>query len=167
MLLQALGKLLHFVVSGNPWGYNISVFSDFPEEKEILVEPERRLSVTSVSREGQLITMNAEMLDTPLVLEKVVKATNYVKEIKAKKSEVKEVPKDLKVDNITSKAVELSWAPVVVKGKEVKYQTVMKKAGFFNRSTVWPMRELSQVHCGQLEQWTEYEFWVRCEHDSS
>ena len=78
--------------------------------------------------------MNANMLDTPLVLEKVVKVPKHVKEVKAKKKvKVKEVPKGFKAENITDKAVELSWAPV--KGKEVKYQAVMKKAGLFNRST--------------------------------
>ena len=85
MFLEETGGTL-FVVSGNPWGYDISVFSDFPEEEEILLEPERKLRVTSIVREGQLITVNADMLDTPLVLEKVVKATKYVKEIKTKKS---------------------------------------------------------------------------------
>ena len=124
-----------FVLSGNPWGYDISLFSDYPDEKEILLEPERKLNVTSVFREGQLITVNAEMLDTPLVLEKVVKVSKSVKAIKTKKSKVKEVPEGFKVENITDKAVELSWTPVVVKDKEIKYQVVMKKAGFFYRST--------------------------------
>ena len=152
-----------FVVSGNPWGYDISVFSDFPEEKEILLEPERKLRVTSVSREGQLITVNAEMLDTPLVLEKVVKVSKRAKEVKVRKSKVKEVPKDLKAENVTSKAVGLSWTPVEVKDKEVKYQVVMKKAGFFNRSKVI-IYEGTETKCSvdNLEQWTEYEFQSRC-----
>ena len=63
--------------------------------------------------------MNANMLDTPHVLKKVVKVTKYVKEVKAKKKvKVKEVPKGFKAENITDKAVELSWVPV--KGKKVK-----------------------------------------------
>ena len=152
-----------FVVSGSPWGYDISVFSDFPEEEEILLEPERKLKVASVVKEGQLITVIVEMLDTPLVLEKVVKVTKHVKEIKTKKSEAKKVPKDLKAENITNKAVDLSWSPVEVKGKEVKYQAVMKKAGFFNKSTE-TVYEGTEVKCivDNLGQWEEYEFWVSC-----
>ena len=51
--LEETGGTL-FVVSGSPWGYDISVFSDFPDEKEILLEPERKLRVTSVVRQGSL-----------------------------------------------------------------------------------------------------------------
>ena len=162
--LEETGGTL-FYVSGNLWGYDISVFSDFPEEKEILLEPERKLRVTSASK-GQLITVNAEMLDMPLVLEKVIKISKHVKEIKTKKSEAKEVPKDLKAEDITDKTVELSWSPVVVKGKEIKYQVVMKKAGFFNRSTE-TVYDGTEARCtvDSLEQWTEYEFQVRCGHD--
>ena len=51
-----------FTVSGKPWGYDISMFSDFPDEKEILLEPERKLKITSVAREGNIITVNAKMV---------------------------------------------------------------------------------------------------------
>ena len=144
------------------------MFSDFSDEKEILLEPERKLRVTSVSREEQLITVNAEMLDTPLVLEKVIKVSKHVKEIKTKKSKVKEVPKDLKAENITVSTVDLSWTPVDVRGKEIKYQVAMKKAGFFNRNTETVYEE-TEAKCtvDNLEQLTEYEFWVRYGHDGS
>ena len=157
-------KATLFVVSGNPWGYDISLFSGFPEEKEILLEPERKLKVTSVVREGQLITVHSEMLSTPLVLEKVVKVPKRVKEIKAKKVIIKEVPENLKAENITDKTIDLSWTLVEVKGKEVKYQVVMKKVGrLFNRSTetVYDGTK-SKCTVDNLEQWTEYEFQVRC-----
>ena len=50
------------------------MFSDFPDEKEILIEPERKLKITSVAREGNLIAVDAEMVKTPLVLEDLIKA---------------------------------------------------------------------------------------------
>ena len=152
-----------FVLSGKPWGYDISVFSDFPGEKEILMEPERKLRVTSVFKEGQLITVNAEVLETSPILEKAIKVPKHAKEVKVKKSKVKEVPENLNAENITDKTVELSWTPVAVKGKEVKYQVVMKKAGFFNRGTV-TVYEGTETKCtvDSLEAWTEYEFQVRC-----
>ena len=154
-----------FVVSGNPWCYNTSVFSDFPEEKEILLEPERRLRVTNVVREGQLITVNAEMLDTPLILEKVVKVTKTIKYVRQKKSKVKEVPKNLKAENITASTVELSWAPVEVKGKEVKYQVIAKKAGVFNKNFVVYEGTEVKYTVDNLVPDIEYVFRVRCGYD--
>ena len=155
-----------FVVGKSPWGYDISVFSDFPDEKEILLEPERKLKVTGVVRQGQHIIVNAEMVDTPLILEKIVKAPKHVKAIKAKKSKVKEVPESLKAENATDKTVELSWRPVDVKGKTVMYRVAAKQAGVFNRATE-TVYEGTEGRCtvGDLEQWTEYEFFVRCGYD--
>ena len=67
-------KVALFTISGKPWGYDISRFSDFPDEKEILLGPERRLKITSVAREGNVISVDAEMVKTPLVLEDLIKA---------------------------------------------------------------------------------------------
>ena len=104
------------------------------------------------------------MLDTLLALENVVKAQKHVKAIQAKKSKVKEVPNDIKAKNITNKTVDLSWTPVAVKGKEVKYQVVMKKAGLFNRINTKTVYEGTEPKCtvDDLEDRTGYEFWVRC-----
>ena len=159
--LEATGGTL-IVLGGNPWGYDISILSDFPGEKEILMEPERKLRVTNVYKEGQLITVNAEMLSTPVVLDSVVKTPKHVRDVKEKKS-ICEVPKDLKAESTTDSTIELLWTPVAVKGKEVKYQVVMKKAGFFNRSTETAY-DGTEAKCvvGNLEPWTEYEFQVRC-----
>ena len=77
-----------FTISGKPWGYDISMFSDFPDEKEILLEPERKLKITSVARKESVIAVNAEMVKTPLVLEDFIR-TKAVK-IKERKSENKE-----------------------------------------------------------------------------
>ena len=49
------------------WGYNIQAYSLYPEEEEILLEPERRLRVESVI-ESEMTIVNLRMLDTPLVL---------------------------------------------------------------------------------------------------
>ena len=62
-----------FAVGGKPWGYDISTFSDFPDEKEILLEPARRLKVTSVSKEGNTVSVSAEIVKAPLVLEDIIK----------------------------------------------------------------------------------------------
>ena len=153
-----------FVVSGNPWGYDISVFSGFPEEKEILLEPERKLCVLGTIRKDELITVNAEMVGSPLILEVIVNPSKTIKMVKAKKSSVKEVPMKLKAENVTQSSAVISWAPVNAKGKDVTYQVVVKKAGWiFNRNS-FAGYEGTDTKCvvDNLEQWTEYEFQVRC-----
>ena len=59
---EAKGTL--FIIS-NAWGYNIQPYSLFPDEEEILLEPERQFWVVSVLRAAFTI-INLEMLDTPL-----------------------------------------------------------------------------------------------------
>ena len=52
------------------WGYDIQPYSLFPDEEEILLEPERQFKVTSVLR-AALTIINLEMLDTPLSVPEV------------------------------------------------------------------------------------------------
>ena len=59
-----------FIIS-NAWGYNIQPYSLFPDEEEILLEPERQFRVVSVLRAEKLTFINLEMLDTPLSLPEV------------------------------------------------------------------------------------------------
>ena len=47
------------------WGYDIQPYSLFPDEEEILLEPERQFRVASVIK-AALTVINLEMLDTPL-----------------------------------------------------------------------------------------------------
>ena len=154
-------------LGGSSWGYNISVFSDFPEEEEILLEPERTFNISSVAREGQLITVTAEMLDTPLVLSNVVHITKIVKYIKIKKRKIKEMPDDIKVKSVSHDILEVSWQPALVKGKTVAYQAIMRKAGAFNKSAL--VYEGTGIMCtvDGLEPKTEYVFRVRCGYDGS
>ena len=116
--IRKLGGSL-FTVSGNPWGYDISVLSSFGDEKEILLEPERKLRVTSTYKEGNLLIINSEMLDTPLVLEKIIKVSCTIKSIKTK-NKIKEIPDDLKTENITDTSVDILWG--TIKGKEKNSQ---------------------------------------------
>ena len=152
-----------FILSGDAWGYDISVFSEFPEEKEILLEPERQIKITKVFRDQNIITVSAEMLKTPLVLSDVIKVSKPVK-IK-QRTLIKEVPKDLKVENVAWNTVQLSWTSVADdKDKnEFTYQVVSKKAGFFNRN-VGNIIGSNESKCvvRYLEELTDYEFRVRC-----
>ena len=55
-----------FVIEGG-WGYNIQPYSLYPDEEEILLEPERRFQVQSVIG-SETTVINLRMLDTPLAL---------------------------------------------------------------------------------------------------
>ena len=156
-----------FTISGKPWGYDISMFSDFPDEKEILLEPERKLKVTGVAREGNIIAVNAEMVKTPLVLEDLIKVKTV--KIKEKNSKRKETPENLKAENSTETAVELSWSePKGVKEDDIlSYQVSVKKGGgnFFR----WNVENLvvtrgkeTNLTARNLEMGERYEFRVRC-----
>ena len=64
---KARGTL--FIIE-NAWGYDIQPYSLFPDEEEILLEPEREFKVQSVIESGATI-VKLRMLDTPLVLPEV------------------------------------------------------------------------------------------------
>ena len=55
----------------NGWGYNIQPYSLFPDEAEILLEPERQFMVKSVIEAEGIIVITLEMLDSPLILPNV------------------------------------------------------------------------------------------------
>ena len=57
------------------WGYNIQPYSLYPEEEEILLEPERQFSVNSVI-ESDMTIVSLKMLDTPLILPQVLSGDN-------------------------------------------------------------------------------------------
>ena len=90
-----------------------------------------------------------------------------MKKIEEKKSKVKEVPEDFGSENITQSFVELTWAPVIVKGKEVKYQVVSKRRNAPNRDAM-DSYSGTATRCivDGLEQKTEYEFRLRCGYGS-
>ena len=62
---KATGTL--FIIEDG-WGYDIQPYSLFPDEAEILLEPERQFMVKSVIEAEGLIFINLKMLDTPLAL---------------------------------------------------------------------------------------------------
>ena len=55
----------------NGWGYDIQPYSLFPDEEEILLEPERRLKVVSIVDSEDILIINLEMVDAPLMLPSV------------------------------------------------------------------------------------------------
>ena len=65
---KATGTL--FIIEDG-WGYDIQPYSLFPEEAEILLEPERQFKVKSVIQAEGLIFISLKMLDTPLALPQV------------------------------------------------------------------------------------------------
>ena len=156
-----------FAISGKPWGYDISLFSDYPDEKEILLEPERKLKITGVTRDENVISVNAEMVKTPLVLEDLIKVKAV--KIMERVSSNKGVPGDLRVGNITETAMELSWSEPkgVHKDDIISYQISVRKVGssFFVRNAEYLIvtRGIdTKCTVRNLEMSNVYEFRIRC-----
>ena len=62
-----------FTLTGNIWGYDITLFNVFNEE-EILLEPERKLLIKeSIPPINNVIYVRCKVLDTPLILENIFK----------------------------------------------------------------------------------------------
>ena len=74
---MVLKKEQFFKISGNVWGYEISLFNIYGEN-EILLEPERKLKITEKVYElNDIVFVECEMLDTPIVLDKVKILISY------------------------------------------------------------------------------------------
>ena len=60
-----------FSLTGDKWGYNISLFNVFNEE-EILIEPERKIIVEeSIPPINEIISVRCKIKKTPLVLKNI------------------------------------------------------------------------------------------------
>ena len=68
-----------FIIHGEIIGYDISIFSQFEEEKEILMEPERKFKIEGVNEVNDVINIYCDVLKTPLVLEDIIKVENQAK----------------------------------------------------------------------------------------
>ena len=65
-----------FSLSGNIWGYDITVLSCYEKEEEIILEPERKYIIKEViPNVNDIIIIRGEFEDTPIVL-KEIKLTN-------------------------------------------------------------------------------------------
>ena len=64
-----------FSLSGNIWGYDITVLSCYEKEEEIILEPERKYIIKEVIPNVNDIIIRGEFQDTPIVL-KEIKLTN-------------------------------------------------------------------------------------------
>ena len=53
------------------WGYNVQPYSQYPEEEEILLEPEREFEVTSVTESEGLLLVTLSMKNTSVIFPKV------------------------------------------------------------------------------------------------
>ena len=161
-------KTTLFTIGGEYlWGYDIQAFSDLPEN-EVLLEPEAKVMVTSVVRQGPsslAIGVDLQPFDH-LVLEDVIKIPEEPIPKKKQKLSSGSIPEGLKVKNSVYRGVEISW--ISVDGTGNVYQVSMKKVGFLNFSskTVYEGRESSCIE-KNLEIGAEYEFWVRCKSDGT
>lgn len=142
-----------FIIGGDLWGYDIQDFSFFRNENEILLEPEAKVEVKSISIQGSLLEINVDFQPFEnLVLEDIIKVPNAV------------IPKDFKAEDHVKNSLKLSWSPIP--GSNILYQVSMKKkSGFLHLLTgskiVYEGNETSYT-AKDLEIESEYNFWVRC-----
>ena len=64
--VESSGGTLFVIEDG--WGYNVQPYSQFPDEEEILLEPEREFDVVSVTDSGDLLFVSLRMKKTPVIL---------------------------------------------------------------------------------------------------
>ena len=77
-----------FTLSGDIWGYDISLFNTY-NETEILLEPERKIYIKETKPPVEhILYTRCKILDTPLVLEKII-PVNYIIDIDSKILEYK------------------------------------------------------------------------------
>ena len=65
-----------FTISGDIIGYDISLFSMYEDDHEILVEPERKYKIQTVYEVNDVVNVICHILKTPLVLEDIIKVKN-------------------------------------------------------------------------------------------
>lgn len=70
---KARGTL--FIIESG-WGYDVQPYSVFPDEEEILLEPEREFKVENVIEAGATI-VKLRMLETPLILPEIFGSPRY------------------------------------------------------------------------------------------
>ena len=61
-----------FIIKGDIIGYDISPFTNFQEEKEVLLEPERKYKIDAVNELNETMNITCNILKTPLVLEDII-----------------------------------------------------------------------------------------------
>ena len=70
-----------FTLTGNIWGYDITLFNIF-KEKEILLEPERELIIKeTIPPVNGIVYVRCKILDTPVVLENIINNNKLNSEI--------------------------------------------------------------------------------------
>lgn len=155
------------------WGYDISVFSEHPDEKEFLLEPERKMNVEGVldMPDGLTITLKFNV-DAKLPLEDVFppKYTKAVPQEVPEKAEMP-TPEEINLMGLWCNGAALSWDPVNVEGVEaenVVYQVGVQKKKLFKSGPIEVIGTTKEVptedkplHIGELLPGTKYSAMVR------
>lgn len=141
------------------WGYDIKAFSPFPDEEEILLEPEAKVLVDGTVPLGKSHTIKVVFQPFDhLVLEDIVSANGVV----AIQSRLQEVPKDVKVGFLLGGGFELSWN--LETERELIFQIALKKAGSLDEEPLLKAYEGNENRTiiRGLEEGTRYEVKIRC-----
>ena len=150
-----------FTIRGRIWGYDISDYAFFGKERELLVEPERKMKIVNVSEEKGVIYVDVEMLESEIPLAKLIPPKDV--QLKGQKelptrSDLA-APKKFWAENVWWNGAKLMWESTGIQGEV--FQVGLQGRSFF--SSTKPLLKQAKTFCElkDLEPQKEYNLCIR------
>ena len=97
-----------FSLSGDVWGYDLYLFNVF-NEKEILLEPERKILVEeSIPPINDIIYVKCKVLNTPIVLKNIILNENYKDNINYLQTKINNIYSSQKIQKSKKKIIKIN-----------------------------------------------------------
>lgn len=150
-----------FTIRGRIWGYDISDYAFFGKERELLVEPERKMKIVNVSENKGVIFVDVEMLESEIPLAKLIPPKDVElkppKELPTKSSLA--VPKNFWAESVWWNGAKLMWDSTGIQGEV--YQIGLQGKFFFSGAKPILKQEKTFCELKDLEAQKEYKLCIR------